>query len=461
VRPRPLTPKRQLPRPETKPTTKPNQTTKNSIYSLFTLGMLVVFECTVVFQRLRNLKELRALQTPKPRLFVFRAGQWERLPGEALLPGDLVSIVRASASSSANQTSTNQSPTPSLTTAAATAAAAAAAEQVVVPADCLLLRGGCICEEAVLTGESTPQWKVSLAEAGLLVAGTGSSSERLHVKAHKSHVLFGGTRVLQHSAIVGAAGGGGGSAAAATGGGEATTTTTTAATTTTDHLLLPKTPDGGCLALVLRTGFETAQGRLVRTILHSTERVTANSFETGAFILFLLCFAVLAAWHVLSTGLRDPERDRFKLLLNCVMIVTSVIPPELPMELTIAVNTSLVNLARRSVFCTEPFRIPLAGRVDVACFDKTGTLTSDQMVLEGLSGVELAQGVAGRAVAARGDGGGQGRGGGSAGARRRKGGEGGGGGRASPPPENDNEAQQLAEPSQVPASVAVVLAACQ
>lgn len=34
-------------------------------YSLFTLVMLVTFECTVVGQRLKNLSDVRRLQAPK------------------------------------------------------------------------------------------------------------------------------------------------------------------------------------------------------------------------------------------------------------------------------------------------------------------------------------------------------------------------------------------------------------
>ncbi|GAB2291509.1 Probable manganese-transporting ATPase pdr2 [Dionaea muscipula] len=300
-------------------------------YSLFTLFMLFLFESTMAKSRLKTLTELRRVRVDNQTLTVHRGGKWVKLSGTDLLPGDVVSIGRSSGLNGEDKS---------------------------VPADMLLVAGSAIVNEAILTGESTPQWKVSISGRGF--------EERLSVKRDKAHVLFGGTKILQH---------------------------------TPDKSFHPKTPDGGCLAVVLRTGFETSQGKLMRTILFSTERVTANSWESGFFILFLVIFAVIAAGYVLKKGLEDPTRSRYKLFLSCSLIITSVIPPELPMELSIAVNTSLIAPARRGIFCTEPFRIPFAGKcinvyhvgistqVDICCFDKTGTLTSDDMEFCGVVGV--------------------------------------------------------------------------
>ena len=65
-----------------------------------------------------------------------------------------------------------------------------------------------------------------------------------------------------------------------------------------NQILILLTP-AGCAPNVL---FHV--GQLMRTILYSTERVTANNWEVGLFILFLLIFAVAAAAYVLYHGLQ-------------------------------------------------------------------------------------------------------------------------------------------------------------
>ncbi|KAK0496969.1 endoplasmic reticulum Ca-transporting P-type ATPase [Armillaria luteobubalina] len=287
-------------------------------YSLFTLFMLVVFECTVVWQRVRTLSEFRTMSVVPYPIQCYRDGKWTEIQTDKLLPGDVVSVAR-------QQTETT------------------------VPADILLIHGTCIVNEAMLSGESTPLLKESIQ---LLDA-----KENLDVDGnHKNAVLFSGTKILQ-------------------------------ATPSTQLQSPVPTPDKGCLGIVLRTGFGTSQGQLVRTMIFSTDRVSANNLESFLFIGFLLIFAIAASWYVWVKGI---ERDlkKSKLLLDCVLIITSVVPPELPMELSLAVNTSLVALSKFAIFCTEPFRIPAAGRVDVCCFDKTGTITAENLVLEGIVGVD-------------------------------------------------------------------------
>ena len=299
-------------------------------YSLFTLVMLVGFESTVVWQRQRTLSEFRGMSIKPYDLWVHRQNKWEQTTSDKLLPGDLVSVDRTKEDSG-------------------------------MACDMLLVEGTAIVNEAMLSGESTPLLKDSIQ---LRPGDEAIDPEGID----KNAFLWGGTKVLQVSHPNASE--------------EAPETVPTIASG------VRPPPDNGALAIVVKTGFETSQGSLVRTMIFSTERVSADNAEALYFILFLLMFAIAASWYVWGEGVKN-DRKRSKLLLDCVMIITSVVPPELPMELSLAVNTSLAALSRFAIFCTEPFRIPFAGRVDVACFDKTGTLTGEDLVVDGIAGLKL------------------------------------------------------------------------
>merc|ERR1719162_2006421 len=116
----------------------------------------------------------------------------------------------------------------------------------------------------------------------------------------------------------------------------------------------------------------------------SQEDVSSDKWETAMQLMFLLCFALVAAGYVLKEGLADPTGPTYKTLLRCTLIITSVVPPSLPMQMAFAVHTALMALLKGGIFCTEPFRVPFAGRIEYCFFDKTGTLTSDQMVAIGI-----------------------------------------------------------------------------
>ncbi|KAF2456274.1 P-type ATPase [Lineolata rhizophorae] len=302
-------------------------------YSLFTLVMLVAFESTVVWQRQRTLNEFRGMSIKPYDIWVHRQNKWQEIHSDKLLPGDLVSVGRTKEDSG-------------------------------VACDMLLVEGTAIVNEAMLSGESTPVLKdsIQLRPGDARVEPDGLD---------KNALLFGGTKVLQ-----------------------VTHGTSSDDAPDTLHSVasgVPTPPDKGAMAIVIKTGFETSQGSLVRTMIYSTERVSANNLEALLFILFLLMFALAASWYVWQEGV-SKDRKRSKLLLDCVLIITSVVPPELPMELSLAVNTSLAALSKFAIFCTEPFRIPYAGRVDVACFDKTGTLTGEDLVVDGIAGLSLGRG---------------------------------------------------------------------
>jgi cation-transporting ATPase 13A1 len=175
---------------------------------------------------------------------------------------------------------------------------------------------------------------------------------------HKTHVLSSGTTLMQQSSD--------------------------SSSSINGPVKVPPTPDDGCVCYVLRTGFSSTQGKLMRMMEFSSEQVTGDTKETMILLFILLVFACMASYHVFTVGMKDGKRSQYELVLRCILILTSVVPPELPMQTAMAVNTALLALMKSGVYCTEPFRVPMAGKIDSCLFDKTGTITSDKLVAVGV-----------------------------------------------------------------------------
>ena len=174
-------------------------------YSLFTLFMLVAFESTVVWQRQRTLNEFRGMSIKPYEIWIFRKNKWEETHSDKLLPGDLVSVGRTKEDSG-------------------------------VACDMLLVEGSAIVNEAMLSGESTPLLKDSVQ---LRPSDVNLEPEGLD----KNAFLYGGTKVLQITH------------------GNSDEARPKLASG------VPAPPDDGALAIVVKTGFETSQGSLVRTMI--------------------------------------------------------------------------------------------------------------------------------------------------------------------------------------------------
>lgn len=234
-------------------------------YSVFTLSMLVAFEASLVQQQMRNMSEIRKMGN-KPHLIqvrlgtagsrvgkrqawykcglragtaraatlmlpcpqVYRSRKWRPLASDEVVPGDIVSIGEAS---SARVVGAFPAPGPLANPAAMPAGRSP--QENLVPCDVLLLRGRCIVDEAMLTGESVPQMKVCDRGTPQLHPASWDAwrlrrkgqSPRSHLEAtipiqspppqepiedlspdrmldlqadSRLHVVFGGTKVVQH-----------------------------------------------------------------------------------------------------------------------------------------------------------------------------------------------------------------------------------------------------------------------
>uniref|UniRef100_A0A3P9HUF5 Polyamine-transporting ATPase 13A3 n=1 Tax=Oryzias latipes TaxID=8090 RepID=A0A3P9HUF5_ORYLA len=212
----------------------------------------------------------------------------------------------------------------------------------IMPCDAVLVSGTCIVNESMLTGESVPVTKTNLPNS---VEGEGDDA--YNTEEHKRHTLFCGTNVIQTRFY-------------------------------TDELVK---------AVVVRTGFSTAKGQLVRSILYP--KPTDFKLYRDAY-LFLLCLVAVAGIGfiysiVLSIINKVPAKT---IIIESLDIITITVPPALPAAMTAGIVYAQRRLKQSGIFCISPQRINICGQINLFCFDKTGTLTEDGLDLWGVQRVE-------------------------------------------------------------------------
>ncbi|VDL91021.1 unnamed protein product [Schistocephalus solidus] len=205
--------------------------------------------------------------------------------------------------------------------------------------DALLLRGNCIVNESTLTGESVPVTKIPYVAANT----AGGKALQFEVKSASKSMLFCGTSVIQTRNFA----------------------------------------DQSVIAVVVRTGFRTAKGEMVRAILFPKPMRFKFNQDVAKFVGALSVLAIIGFGLSVYLLLRNGETADV-IVKRAFDLITIVVPPALPVAMTVGIVFAQGRLKKRQIFCMNPSAINACGAINVACFDKTGTITEDGLDLWGV-----------------------------------------------------------------------------
>ncbi|XP_056421363.1 polyamine-transporting ATPase 13A3 isoform X1 [Hyla sarda] len=218
----------------------------------------------------------------------------------------------------------------------------------IMPCDAILISGTCIVNESMLTGESVPVTKTNLPDPS--TSSRGVENEIYNTEVHKRHTLFCGTTVIQTRFYAGEP----------------------------------------VKAIIVRTGFSTSKGQLIRSILYP--KPTDFKLYRDAY-MFLLCLVGVAGVGFLYTIINSISNKVpvSIIIIESLDIITITVPPALPAAMTAGIVYAQRRLKKHGIFCISPQRINICGQLNLICFDKTGTLTEDGLDLWGIQRVENAR----------------------------------------------------------------------
>ncbi|SCW01761.1 LAFE_0E06678g1_1 [Lachancea fermentati] len=211
------------------------------------------------------------------------------------------------------------------------------------PCDSILLSGDCIVNESMLTGESVPVSKLPATIGTIQQLLDDFQNTQISSHLAKSF-LFNGTKIIRVRITKG---------------------------------------NALALAMVVRTGFSTTKGSLIRSMVFP--KPTGFKFYQDSFkYIGFMALIALMGFSVSCINFIRLGLDYRTMVLRALDIITIVVPPALPATLSIGTSFAMTRLKKDGIFCIAPTRVNVGGKIDVMCFDKTGTLTEDGLDVLGV-----------------------------------------------------------------------------
>ena len=227
-----------------------------------------------------------------------------------------------------------------------------------IPADCLILEGSCVVNEAIQTGEAVPQPKISIATPHY------EEKQYLSFTEHQSNILFSGSDIVQLTHT------------------QSSVDKSTSEGDQVQHLC----------CLVLRTGFYSSQGKLFQKMKALGNRIGGKgrgflSPQQQGDVIKMLTFlggcSAATSVYLYSVGMATNNQKRYRYLVQVARIIVSMASPDIQNDITFTVASAVRRLTREEdIHCMDPSKLATAGLVTACLFDKTGTISTDIVVAD-------------------------------------------------------------------------------
>ena len=132
---------------------------------------------------------------------------------------------------------------------------------------------------------------------------------------------------------------------------------------------------------MIRTGFATTKGALVRDILYPKE-TKFQFYEDSIYFVSAMALIGVIGFVCTLPVLISQNTDTSTLIDKSLNLITIAVPPALPAAMTVGVAFAIIRLRRSKIYCISPPRVNVSGRISTFIFDKTGTLTENGLEIK-------------------------------------------------------------------------------